>query len=116
VVERHVYQRSGLSVKLIVPWSEKPELLSPIAPLLAKQVSSKLAYGSARDAQRDLGENHSRKVAVSYIQRLCEAVASIIEAKEESCNYVPPKMDALINSVAIGLDGTCMLLQSGVVF
>jgi hypothetical protein len=33
-------------------------------------------------------------VAVSYIQRLSEAVASIIEAKEESWNYVPPKMDA----------------------
>ncbi len=79
-------------------------------PLFAKQVSSKLAYGSAREVQRDLAENHSRLVAVSYIQRLCEAVASIIEAKEESWNYVPPKMDALINSVAIGLDGTCMLL------
>jgi hypothetical protein len=49
-------------------------------------------------------------VAVSYIQRISEAVASIIEAKEESWNYVPPKMDALINSVAIGLDGTCMLV------
>ncbi len=60
--------------------------------------------------QRDLAENHSRKVAVSYIQRLTEAVASIIEAKEESWNYVPPKMDVEIKSVAIGLDGTCMLL------
>ncbi len=60
--------------------------------------------------QRDLAENHSRKVAVSYIQHLSEAVASIIEAKEESWNYVPPKMDNEIHSVAIGLDGTCMLL------
>jgi len=71
-------------------------------PLFAKQVSSKLAYGSAPEVQRDLAENHSRLVAVSYIQRLWEAVASIIEATEESWNYVPPKMDALINSVAIG--------------
>ena len=31
-----------------------------MAPLFAKQVSSKLAYGSARDVQRDLGENHQR--------------------------------------------------------
>jgi hypothetical protein len=73
-------------------------------------VSSKLAYGSARDVQRDLAENHGRPVAVSYIQRVSEAVASIIEAKEESWNYVPPKLDVEINSVAIGLDGTCMLL------
>ncbi len=49
-------------------------------------------------------------MAVSYIQRISEAVASIIEATEESWNYVPPKMDVEINSVAIGLDGTCMLL------
>ena len=73
-------------------------------------MSSKLAYGSARDVQRDLGENHHRPVAVSYIQRISEAVASIIEAKEESWNYVPPKLDTPVNSVAIGLDGTCMLL------
>jgi hypothetical protein len=53
-------------------------------------------------------------VAVSYIQRLCEAVATIIETKEESWNYVPPKLDTPVNSVAIGLDGTCMLLcESG---
>ena len=60
--------------------------------------------------QRDLSENHARAVAVSYIQRVSEAVASIIEAKEESWNYVPPKLDVEISSVAIGLDGTCMLM------
>jgi hypothetical protein len=63
--------------------------------------------------QRDLGENHGRPVAVSYIQRLSEAVSSIIEAKEESWNYVPPKMEMEISSVAVGLDGTCMLLCEG---
>ena len=110
MVHRHVYQRSGLSVKLIVPWIFEGRIIITSTPLFAKQVSSKLAYGSARDVQRDLGENHHRKVAVSYIQRISEAVASIIEAKEESWNYVPPKMDNAINSVAIGLDGTCMLL------
>ena len=76
----------------------------------AKQVSSKLAYGSAREVQRDLSENHARSVAVSYIQRVSEAVASIIEAKEEEWEYVPPKLDVEISSVAIGLDGTCMSL------
>jgi hypothetical protein len=40
----------------------------------AKQVSSKLAYSSARDVQRDLGENHGRLVAVSYIQNVSEAI------------------------------------------
>ena len=96
--------------KPIVPWIFEARIIMTSTPLFAKQVSSKLAYGSARDVQRDLAENHCRSVAVSYIQRISEAVASIIEAKEESWNYVPPKLDTPVNSVAIGLDGTCMLL------
>lgn len=55
-------------------------------------------------------ENHDRTVSVSYIQRLGKAVASVIELKEETWSYGPPKLDVEITSVAIGLDGTCMLL------
>ena len=109
MVNRHVYQRSG-GGKTYCPLEGEGRIIITSTPLFAKQVSSKLAYGSAREVQRDLAENHSPLVAVSYIQRLCEAVASIIETKEESWNYVPPKMDVEIHSVAIGLDGTCMLL------
>ena len=109
VVHRHVYQRSG-GGKTYCPLEREARIIITSTPLFAKQVSSKLAYGSARDVQRDLAENHCRSVAVSYIQRLCESVATIIETKEESWNYVPPKMDVEIHSVAIGLDGTCMLL------
>jgi hypothetical protein len=109
VVERHVYQRSG-GGKTYCPMERESRIIITSTPLFAKQVSSKLAYGSARDVQRDLGENHRRPVAVSYIQRVSEAVASIIEAKEESWDYVPPKLEVEIKSVAIGLDGTCMLL------
>jgi hypothetical protein len=109
VVDRHVYQRSG-GGKTYCPLEREARIIITSTPFFAKQVSSKLAYGSARDVQRDLAENHGRPVAVSYIQRVSEAVASIIEAKEESWNYVPPKLDVEINSVAIGLDGTCMLL------
>ena len=109
VVHRHVYQRSG-GGKTYCPLEPEARIIITSTPLFAKQISSKLAYGSARDVQRDLAENHCRPVAVSYIQRLCEAVATIIETKEESWNYVPPKLDTPVNSVAIGLDGTCMLL------
>jgi hypothetical protein len=109
VVERHVYQRSG-GGKTYCPLEREGRIIITSTPLFAKQVSSKLAYGSAREVQRDLGENHRRPVAVSYIQHVSEAVASIIEAKEESWNYAPPKLDAEIHSVAVGLDGTCMLL------
>jgi hypothetical protein len=109
VVERHVYQRSG-GGKTYCPMEREGRIIITSTPLFAKQVSAKFAYGSARAVQRDLGDNHRRPVAVSYIQRVSEAVASIVEAKEESWNYVPPKLDAAIHSVAIGLDGTCMLL------
>jgi len=109
VVERHVYQRSG-GGKTYCSLEREARIIMTSTPLFAKQVSSKLAYGSARDVQRDLVENHRRPVAVSYIQRVSETVASIVEAKEESWNYVPPQLEVEIASVAIGLDGTCMLL------
>lgn len=109
IVERHIYQRSG-GGKTYCPLEREGRIIMTSTPLFAKQVSSKLAYGSARDVQRDLGENHRRPVSVSYIQRVSEAVATIVDAKEESWNYVPPKLDVEIASVAIGLDGTCMLL------
>ena len=109
VVLRHVYQRSG-GGKTYCPMERESRIIITSTPLFAKQVSSKLDYGSAREVQLDLGENHRRPVAVSYIQRVSEAVASIIEAKEESWDYVPPKLEVEIKSVAIGLDGTCMLL------
>ena len=109
VVKRHVYQRSG-GGKTYCPLEREGRIIITSTPLFAKQVSSKLAEGSARAVQRDLEENHRRPVAVSYIQRVSEAVASIIEAKEESWNYVPPQLESEIASVAIGLDGTCMLL------
>jgi len=101
VVERHVYQRSG-GGKTYCPLEREARIIITSTPWFAKQVSSKLAYGSARDVQRDLEDNYGRPVAVSYIQRVSEAVASIIEAKEESWNYVPPKLAVEIASVAIG--------------
>ena len=109
IVNRHVYQRSG-GGKTYCPLERDGRIIMTSTPFFAKQVSSKLAYGSAREVQRDLSDNHARSVAVSYIQRVSEAVASIIEAKEEEWEYIPPKLDARISSVAIGLDGTCMLM------
>ncbi len=109
VVKRHVYQRAG-GGKTYCPLERDGRIIITSTPFLAKQVSSKLAYGSAREVRRDLAENHGRPVAVSYIQRVSEAVSTIIEAKEESWNYVPPKMDVEIKTVAVSLDGTCMLM------
>ena len=65
IVNRHVYQRSG-GGKTYCPLERDARIIITSTPLFAKQVSSKLAYGSAREVQRDLSENHARSVAVSY--------------------------------------------------
>ena len=85
---------------------QQARIIVTSTPFFAKQVSSKLACGPAKQVQEDLKENHGRSVAVSYIQRLTNAVSTIIEAKEESWNYVPPKMEMEIKTVALSLDGT----------
>ena len=110
-VQRHIYQRAG-GGKTYCPMEKEARIIIIIAstPLFAKQVSSKLAYGSALEVKRDLGENHGRPVNVSYIQRVSEAVSTIIQAKEEDWNYIPPKMNVEIKTVAVSLDGTCMLM------
>ncbi|UXE63402.1 MAG: hypothetical protein KA717_12675 [Woronichinia naegeliana WA131] len=64
---------------------------------------------AGKEVKNDLLENHGRKVALSYIQRLSEAVGSVVQAKEEAWSYAPPKEDSQIATVGIGLDGTCML-------
>jgi len=109
VVKRHVYQSAG-GGKTYCPLEKGARIVVTSTPMFAKQISSKIAYGAAREVQRDLQENHGREVALSYIQRLSEAIGSIVQAKEESENYEPPEIDSKITTVGIGLDGTCMLM------
>jgi hypothetical protein len=60
--------------------------------------------------QRDLAENHARPVAVSYLQRLSEAIGTVVQAKEADWEYALPDLEAPIASIAVGLDGTCLWL------
>ena len=52
IVSRHVYQRSG-GGKTYCPMERDARIIMTSTPFFAKQVSSKLAYGSAREVQRD---------------------------------------------------------------
>ena len=52
IVNRHVYQRSG-GGKTYCPMERDARIIMTLTPFFAKQVSSKLAYGSAREVQRD---------------------------------------------------------------
>lgn len=109
VVARHVYQSAG-GGKTYCPMERNARIVVTSTPMFAKQISSKTANGVAREVQRDLRENHKREVALSYIQRLSEAVGSIVQAREESENYELPEINSQIASVGLGLDGTCMLM------
>src|SRR5512144_41491 len=110
---RHVYQRSGGGATYC-PLEREARLVITSTPRFAKQVSSKLAQGAARDVQRDLAENHARPVAVSYLQRLSEAIGTVVQAKETDWEYALPEIDVPVASVAVGLDGTCLwLCESG---
>ena len=106
-LERHVYQRSGGGATYC-PLERDARIVITSTPRFAKQVSSKFAQGAAREVQRDLTENHARPVAVSYLQRLSEAIGAVVQAKESEWDYALP--DVAVASIALGLDGTCMLL------
>lgn len=106
---RHVYQRSGGGATYC-PLEREARLVITSTPRFAKQVSSKFAQGAARDVQRDLAENHARPVAVSYLQRLSKAIGTVVQAKETEWEYALPDLEVPIASVAVGLDGTCLLM------
>lgn len=111
-VERHVYQRSGGGATYC-PLERDARIVITSTPRFAQQVSSKFAHGAAHDVQRDLAENHARPVAQSYLQRLSEAVGTVAQVKEADWEYALPALDAPVASIAVGLDGTCMLLCQG---
>lgn len=108
-LERHVYQRSGGGATYC-PLEREARIVITSTPRFAKQVSSKFAQGTAREVQRDLAENHARPVALSYLQRLSEAIGTVVQAKESEWEYALPEPEAPVASVSVGLDGTCMLL------
>ena len=108
-VARHVYQRSGGGATY-GPLERDARIVITSTPRLAKPVSSQLAQGVAREVQRDLAENHARPVAVSYLQRLGEAIGTVVQVQEAEWEYALPTLDATVASVAVGLDGTGLLM------
>jgi hypothetical protein len=109
IVNRHVYQRS-IGGKTYCPLEREARIIVTSTPLFAKQISSKMSSMAGKEVKNDLSENHGRVVAISYIQRLSEAVGSVVQAKEEAWSYAAPKEDTQIATVGVGLDGTCMLI------
>jgi hypothetical protein len=108
-VARHVYQ-TAQGGKTFCPLDQAGRIVVTSTPRFAKLVAHKCAQAGSPQVERDLAENHGRVVARSYLQHVAEAVGSVVQAKEEEWEYAIPSLAVPIQSVAIGLDGTCMLL------
>ena len=108
-VLRHVYQTSA-GGKTFCPLERDARIGVTSTPRFAKVVAHKFACGGSTQVESDLAENHGRRVARSYLQNLAEAVGSIVQAQEETWHYATPRLEVPVQTVAIGMDGTCMLL------
>ncbi len=106
-IERHVYQ-STKGGKTYSPLDHRARIIISSTPKFAKMVSSKYAELGSSRVQADLNQNHGRTVARCYIQDISLSVSAVVLAKEEAWEYALPEMP--VESVSIGMDGTCMLL------
>ena len=112
-VQRHLYQASTGGTTFC-PLEQEARIILTATPRFASQVSHKMSEMAAPPAQRDFEVNHNRKIAHAMMQRLSEAVASVVQIKEETWSYTVPNVeDAEIKTLSIGLDGTCMLMCGG---
>jgi len=110
-LKRHVYQ-SHSGGACYCPLEYDGRIIFTSTPKFAKMVSSKYTESSVRAVQMDLEENHNRKVSISMIQDICDAVGAIASAKEEVWEYALPKFKESVEGISIGLDGTCMLMKN----
>src|SRR3954469_1809003 len=108
-VARHVYQ-SSQGGKTYCPLDRDARIVVSSTPRFAKVLSHKYAEFSSPRAQVDLETNHGRAVSRCLIQDVADAVAAAAMAKEEDWSYALPKFESPPATVAISLDGTCMLM------
>lgn len=108
-VERHVYQ-SSRGGKTYCPLDRNARIVGSSTPRFAKMVSHKYAeFGSSRVIE-DLRENHGRTVARSFVQNVADAVTAVAMAREQDWEYALPELEETVETIAIGMDGTCLLM------
>src|SRR6201996_7940122 len=111
-VARHVYQ-SNQGGPTYCPLDRDARIVVSSTPRFAKVLSHKYAEFSSPRAQVDLQENHGRPVSRCLIQDVADAVAAAVSAKEEDWGYALPKFEDTPSTVAVSLDGTCLLMGEG---
>jgi hypothetical protein len=106
-IERHLYQNSD-GGETVCPLDFDARIIVTSTPRFAKQVSAKYAMLPATKVADDRLENHGRQVSRSSLQNLSEAVGQIAPQTEETWHYRIPPLPAAVQTVSIGVDGTCM--------
>jgi len=109
-VPRHVYQTAE-GGKTFCPLEENARMVLNATPRLAKLVSFKYAEMGADAVVDDLLQCQHRKISNRYVKSLGDLVGAYAVAKDETWNYALPEFERPCASIAIGVDGTCMLLQ-----
>ncbi len=59
--------------------------------------------------KEDFETNHQRTLSNSYIKHLSDRVSSLIEDQKDTRYELPPLPES-VETIATGVDGTCMLL------
>ena len=111
-VDRHVY-RSSKGGKTHCPLDRDARVVVSSTPRFAKLIAHKYAEFGAGRVLGDLAENHGREVAKAFVQDVAAAVATVAMAKEEAWEYALPAFEEPVATVAVGLDGTCLLMGEG---
>jgi len=108
-VQRYVYQ-SNLGGRTYCPMEDAARCVLNSTPRFAKIVSEKYAKLGAPAVQDDLVSTLRRSTTHRYVQDLSDAVATIAHAKEEKWEYALPALPRPVKHIAVGIDGTCMLM------
>lgn len=111
-VERHVYQSSG-GGETFCPLDRDARIVRDATPRFAEMAAGKFACMKSTEAVDDLRRSNGRKVARSYLQNLAGDVALVAWEKEDVWSYDVPGLPREVATVALGIDGTCVLFCEG---
>ena len=107
-MERSVYQgvRGGVT---LAPLDLRTGIVGSATPKFAKTLAWKYSQMPAPAVKEDFATNHQRTLSNSYIKHLSDRVGVLIE-DHKNIEYELPLLLEPVETIAIGLDGTCMLL------
>ncbi|USE35203.1 hypothetical protein [Endozoicomonas sp. SCSIO W0465] len=107
-MERSVYQggRGGVT---LAPLDLRTGIVGSATPKFAKTLAWKYSQMPAPAVKEDFATNHQRTLSNSYIKHLSDRVGALIEDQND-IEYDLPLLPEPVETIAIGLDGTCMLL------